>query len=163
MSLGTTDLQNLMHLLIAEHEKLLAQLEAQQSAMKKLDLPQLDEIARQQDAVRHRIVSLETRRRQIVMHLARGLRIEGQPTLAAIAEKLPGDRARLLQLRERLRGLVAQVSTRATVSGRVANALVGHLNTAVRLLAGAVEQAGLYTRQGTAQSPSRIGNLEALG
>ena len=163
MNPSTADLQSLMQLLITEHENLLALLDAQEQAMKKLDLKQLDDCARQQDTLRHRIATLETRRRQIVTHLARMLRIEGQPTLLAIADKLPQDKARLLHLRDRLRALVAKASTRATVASRVANALVGHLNTAVRLLAGAAEQAGIYTKQGTAQSPQRIGILEAVG
>lgn len=163
MTPSTADLQNLMQLLIAEHEKLLAQLDIQQAAMKTLDLKQLDDCARQQDNLRHRIATLESRRRLIVTHLARMLRIDGQPNLAAIADKLPQDRARLLALRDRLRALVSKASTRATVTSRVANALVGHLNTAVRLLAGAVEQAGLYTKQGTAQAPQRMGRLEAVG
>lgn len=163
MNPSTADLQNLLQLLIAEHEKLLVQLDVQQAAMKTLDLKQLDDCARQQDGLRHRIATLETRRRQIVTHLARMLRIDGPPTLAGIADKLPQDRARLLALRDRLRALVSKASNRATVTSRVANALVGHLNTAVRLLAGAVAQAGVYTKQGTAQAPQRIGRLEAVG
>jgi hypothetical protein len=37
------------------------------------------------------------------------------------------------------------------------------LNTVVRLLAGAVEKAGLYTKHGVPQVSSRIGVMEAVG
>ena len=56
-----------------------------------------------------------------------------------------------------------QISNRVTVAGRLAGALLGHLNTAVRLIAGAVEQAGLYTRDGSPKVSGRIGVMEAVG
>ena len=49
------------------------------------------------------------------------------------------------------------------MAGRLASAVLGHLNTVVRLLAGAVEKAGLYTKQGIPQVSARIGVMEAVG
>jgi hypothetical protein len=47
------------------------------------------------------------------------------------------------------------------VSARVAQSLLGHLNTAVRLLAGAVERGGgVYTKQGAPKLTRRIGSIE---
>jgi hypothetical protein len=69
----------------------------------------------------------------------------------------------LLKLRQELKAVIGQVQTRTHVAGRLASAVVGHLNTVVRLLAGAVEKAGLYTKQGIPQVSSRIGVMEAVG
>ena len=41
--------------------------------------------------------------------------------------------------------------------------MLGHLNTVVRLLAGAVERAGVYTKDGIPRVASRIGIMEAVG
>jgi hypothetical protein len=158
------ELETILHQLINEHEKLLRQMQSQQAAMKKLDQAALEDISHLQEATRLRITSLETRRRTICAQLAKVLRIEGQPTLTRIAEAMPAPaKGKLLGLRNRLKELVAQVSARATVAGRLAGAVLGHLNTVVRLLAGSVEKAGLYTKNGVPQVSTRIGVLEAVG
>lgn len=157
------DLETILQQLIVEHEKLLRQMQSQQAAMKQLDQAALEDIAHLQDATRLRIASLETRRRGIVSQLARALRLEGKPTIARLAEAVPASKGRLLGLRNRLKELVGQVSSRATVAGRLAGALLGHLNTVVRLVAGSVEKAGLYTKNGVPQVSARIGVLEAVG
>lgn len=163
MSRPITELEQLMMLLIDEHEKLLSHLEAQQSAMKKLDLKGMEASVRQQEASRLRIATLEGRRRALVSQLAAALKIPGTPNVAELAEALPQHKQRLMQLRGRLRELVETVSSRAHVAGRVAGAVLGHLNTAVRMLAGAVEQAGVYTKHGVPKVSQRIGVLEAVG
>lgn len=149
--------------LIGEHEKLLRGLEGQQEAMKKLQIKEMEEMAQLQEAARLRITALESRRRAVVNQLARMLRLEGPPTLGALAEAMPQSRTRLLALRDRLKGLMVEVSQRSQVSGRLAGAVLGHLNTVVRLVAGAVEQAGLYTKHGVPRVSGRIGVLEAVG
>ncbi len=149
--------------LIAEHEKLLRQLDGQQAAMKVLDLRAIEDYADQQETSRLRVAALESRRRGIIGQLALSLRLEGPVTLTAIAESAPQARGRLLELRNRLRGVMAQISSRAHVVSRLAGAVLGHLNTMVRLVAGAVEQAGLYTKHGVPQVSSRIGMMEAVG
>jgi hypothetical protein len=69
----------------------------------------------------------------------------------------------LLKLRAELKDVINRVQARTHVAGKLASAVVGHLNTVVRLLAGAVEKAGLYTKQGIPQVSSRIGVMEAVG
>lgn len=157
------ELEFLMQQLIGEHEKLLKQMAAQQAAMKKLDQSALEDLSHLQEATRLRIASLETRRRAVVTQIARALKLPGEPTLARIAEAVPAQRARLLNLRDRLKATVQQASARATVVGKLGGALLGHLNTVVRLLAGAVEKAGIYTKNGVPQVSTRIGVLEAVG
>ena len=62
-----------------------------------------------------------------------------------------------------LRATMNEVARRSGIAGRLANAVLGHLNTAVRLIAGAVEQAGVYSKSGSPQIPVRIGAMEAVG
>jgi chromosome segregation ATPase len=162
MSQQLSELENLLRQLVGEHDKLLKQLEAQQAAMKKLDLKAMAEVCDQQEAVRMRIAALETRRRLLVQQLAAALRIPQPATIMKLAEASPQARSRLLELRSQLKASMEQISARAQIAGKVAGAVLGHLNTAVRLLAGAVEQAGLYTKQGVPQVSGRIGVMEAV-
>jgi len=162
MSRQLAELEMVLEHLIAEHEKLLRQLESQQAAMKNLDVRAMEAAADLQEGARLRIASLETRRRSLVGQLATGLRLSSPATIAALAEAMPQAKGRLLTARERLRGLMSQIALRAQVAGRLAGAVLGQLNTVVRLVAGAAEQAGLYTKQGVPQVSSRIGMLEAV-
>src|SRR5258705_1161586 len=163
MQKEVAQLQVILQQLIAEHEKLLVQLSNQQAAMKKMDLPAIDQLTGLQDASRMRIAALDGKRRTLVNQLAAMLKLPGTTTLKRLAESLPQHKQALLALREQLKTKVTEVATRSTVAGRVAGALLGHLNTVVRLLAGAVEQAGIYTKQGTPQVSTRIGVIEAVG
>jgi hypothetical protein len=62
-----------------------------------------------------------------------------------------------------LKAVAEKVRAHCYISGRVANAVLGHLNTVVRLLAGAVEKAGLYNKRGVPRVSNRIGVMEAVG
>jgi hypothetical protein len=84
-------------------------------------------------------------------------------TLKRLAELHPPRRAALLKLRGELREVAEAISERTKVSGRVTRAVLGHLNKAIRLLANAVERAGVYTRHGVPRMPRRIGAMEAVG
>jgi hypothetical protein len=66
-------------------------------------------------------------------------------------------------LRTQLKDLVQQVATRAQISNKLAGAVLGHLNTVVRLLAASIEKAGLYTKNGIPKMSARIGVMEAIG
>ena len=163
MQKEVSQLQIILQQLIIEHDKLLTHLSAQQAAMKKMDLSAIDKLTGLQDATRMRIAALDGKRKTLVTHLALILKLNGIPTLSRLAESIPQHKQNLLTLRDQLKSKVEQVATKSTIAGRVAGALLGHLNTVVRLLAGAVEQAGLYTKQGTPQVSTRIGVMEAVG
>jgi hypothetical protein len=156
------DLLSVLNQLISEHEKLLASFELQRDAMKKLNVAKIDEINATQENARMRIIGLENRRRQIVKELALILKIKAEPTLIAVAAACEPSRPTLLNLRQKLKNLVAAVSNRAKVSGKVANSVLGHLNTAVRLFSGGPEKAGIYNRHGSPQISRRIGLMEAV-
>src|SRR5690606_6540824 len=102
-----------------------------------------------QEAARLRIASMETRRRATVQQLVKASRIQGEPTVGRLAEVFPDRAPVLTKLRDELREVAGQISHRSFVGNRLAGALLGHLNTAVRILAGAVERSGVYTRTGT--------------
>ena len=164
MSRLLPELENVLQLLVAEHRRLLAHLEAQQAAMKAFDLKALDDARNQQEACRLRVATLENKRRAAVALIAKTLRVDGQTLmLTRLAELQPASRNALLKLRDELRDLAARITARTHVAGRLAGAVLGHLNTVVRLLAGAVEKTGVYTKQGVPRVSSRIGVMEAVG
>jgi hypothetical protein len=163
MSRQISELEAILNELIAEHQRLLKHLHAQQTAMKQFDLKTMDTAANQQEASRLRIATLETKRHLIVQQLTKAHDARANLTIADIARLYPQRSPVLLDLRATLKDLISQVSTRATISGKLAGAVLGHLNTVVRLLAGAVGKAGLYTKHGVPQVSTRIGVMEAVG
>lgn len=163
MSRQVFELESILQQLIEEHEKLLSHLECQQAAMKKFDLKTMDDCVTLQENSRLRIASLEAKRRVLITTIARAHRMTQTPTVTDIAHMYPPSSAKLMKLRGDLKTIIAKIQTRTHVAGRLASAVLGHLNTVVRLLAGAVEKAGLYTKQGVPQVSSRIGVMEAVG
>ena len=158
------ELENILQLLVAEHRRLLVHVEAQQAAMKVFDLKAMDDARNQQEASRLRVTALENKRRVIVAQMAKAMRADAHTlTIARIAQLQPAYRERLFKLRDELKTIVAQIGARTHVAGRLASAVLGHLNTVVRLLAGAVEKTGVYTKQGVPRVSSRIGVMEAVG
>jgi hypothetical protein len=163
MSRALADLEAALAGLIAEHRKLLELARGHEKAVRTFDLKAMDTLAGQQQACRLRLIAHENRRRAAVEQLAKALRLEPNVTLSRIADLHPTRRDMLLRLRAELKGLAAQVAATTKITGRVTAAVLGHLNTAIRLLAGAVERAGLYTKQGIPQVSRRIGVMEAVG
>lgn len=163
MSRQLADLESLLQQLVAEHRKLLGQMEIQQSAMKKFDLKTMEAAAAAQESSRLRIAALEGRRQLVVTQLARVSRAAGPLNIAQIAALFPPRAKALFALRDELKDVAGAVSQKTYICSKIANAVLGHLNTAVRLLAGAVERAGVYTKQGIPQVSGRIGVMEAVG
>ena len=163
MSRLLPELESVLRALADEHRRLLACVEAQQVAMKAFDLKAMDDARNQQEASRLRLSALETRRRTVVVQIARALKLEGKVTLTQLADLHPPRREPLLALRNEIKHLARQIAARTHVAGRLSGAVLGHLNTVVRLLAGAVEKAGLYTKHGVPSVSSRIGVMEAVG
>jgi hypothetical protein len=157
------ELEHILGLMVVEHRKLLGHLDAHQAALRAFQVDRIEDLTVLQEASRLRIATLETKRRNVNQQIARLLRHADEPTLTKLAELFPHRAKALIEFRDQLRDAVAQVQSRTSLSGRVAGAVLGHLNTAVRLLAGAVEQAGVYTKQGTPRVANRIGALEAVG
>lgn len=173
MSATLDELERLLNLLINEQKRQAELLTQQKTAMSSLNADETVRIANEQEQARTRLAAIETRRKALSLQAVRELRINlppnTAPTLAQIAAAVPDvtRRNRLLAARQELRKLAEQVSAASHVTGRLAGAMLGHLNTAMRLLAGAMRDAGTYTRSGTTRfgsgTPARIGVVEAVG
>ncbi len=163
MSRQLAELELVMRSLIDEHVKLLGQLEAQQSCMRTFRADELEKLTQRQESTRLRIMTLDTKRKSLAIQIGTLVRLQGEPTLSRLAETFPPRATMLLKLRDELRAVVARIQQRVAVAGKLAGSMLGHLNTAVRILAGAVEQAGVYTKQGTPRIAPRIGAMEAVG
>lgn len=158
-----TELEALLQQMVLEHRKMLVCIDQQQSAMKTLDARAISQVTQQQEAARLRLATLEQRRRILLQQLARMQRLAGEPKIPQLAEHFPQRKPVLMKLRDDLRQVIAEVAARNHGVARLAGAVLGHLNTAVRLLTGAVERSGVYTRQGIPRPAGRIGVIEAVG
>jgi len=163
MSRLLLELENILQSLIEEHRKLSAHVSVQQNAMKTLQIEVMQDAMHRQESTRLRIVSLDNRRRQLVQQIAKLMRVNGDVTIMQIAAAFPQNGTKLLQLRDELKQQVKQLADLAHVAGRLAAAVLGHLNTAMRLFASAVGQAGIYTKHGTPRVATRIGVMDAVG
>src|SRR4051812_45062109 len=143
MSRQLADLEQTLGFLIAEHRKLLEQVEAQQLAMRQLKPELIEQITNRQETTRMRIATLDVRRRTLTQQIGRLVRMPGEPTIAQLALAFPQRAEKLNRMKTELRELVLAIQSKNTIASRLAGAVLGHLNTAVRVIAGAVEQAGV--------------------
>lgn len=157
------ELETVLRQLIDEHGKLLKHIDANVAAMKVLKVKAIDETTQLQEAARLRIAASEQRRRSLTLALAKQARVSGEPKLSQLADLYPQRREELLQLRAELLTTLKEVGSKTYIANRLAGAVLGHLNTAMRLFTGAVRNAGLYTRAGSPQMARRIGVMDALG
>lgn len=156
------ELDTVLSGLIEEHRKLLAESEKHQAAIASMNAPAIDASQNIQDGFRKRIAALEGQRAYLARQLGAPHKLAA-PTLTRLADLYPQARPRLLAQRDELRNLIGQIRQRTHVAGKVAGAMLGHLNTVVRILAGAMQQAGIYTRKGVPKMAERIGVIEAVG
>ena len=163
MSRQLLDLEAVLQQLIEEHRKLLAQVEQQYDAVRFYKPKEMKDIAALQEATRLRVLKLDGQRRLLTQQLAKLYKVEGELTISKLMEMFPARSANLNKLRTELRSLMQQIKTKTHIAGRVAVSVLGHLNTIVRLLAGAVERAGVYTKYGVPKVSARIGAMEAVG
>jgi hypothetical protein len=164
MSRTLLDLESILQQLIVEHRKLLKHVETHQNAMKTMALDAMDQAANLQEASRLRIATLENQRRALVVQLANQQKLQVEDlTISRLALCFPQRGQSLLSLRDELKKTIVQIQQRTHIAGKLAGAVLGHLNTVVRLISGAVERAGIYTKNGVPQVSSRIGMMEAVG
>lgn len=162
MSAPIAELEKLMTALVKEHQVLCDAVQMHQDAMRKFKPEELAAAQAAVESSRTRILSHESRRRVVVQQVARLHKLPMNASLQQIADAAPQYRKNLLKLRDDLKTLTAQISRKTTVSAKVAGAMLGHLNTVVRVVAGAVQQAAVYTKQGMPTVASRIGVMEAV-
>jgi hypothetical protein len=162
MSRPLDDLMNIVGQLIQEYRKLLTEAERHRAAIQAVDVAGMEGARHRQEALRQKIAALDARRRSTIQQIA-----PAHPrvplTLTKLAELYPPSRNKLLAQRNELREVIGQITQHTHVAGRVAGAVLRHLNSVVRLISGAVQQAGVYTKQGVPKLSARIGVIEAVG
>lgn len=166
MSTPPSDLDRLgecLKSLVDEHRRLLDAVGRHDRAIRAMDAAQIEQLVAAQEACRTRIVQAEARRRLIVATIVRQAKLSGEPTLTRLAQAFPTHRTSFLSMRDELKKLATEIKGKAAVTTRIAQSLLGHLNTAVRLLASAVEKGGTYTKQGAPKLTRRLGSIEAVG
>jgi hypothetical protein len=163
MSRQLVEIEGILTQLVAEHRRLLAQVDAQRTAMRALKLEAIEQATHQQESTRLRIATLDTKRRALGLQIARAMRIKDEPTITRLAQLFPARSDAIIKQRDELKAVIGEISTRTHLAGRLAAAVLGHLNVGVRLIAGAVEQAGVYTKDGSPRMTKRIGVMEAVG
>jgi hypothetical protein len=157
------DLEAVLEQLLDQHRKLLAQINAHHAAMTKLDLPAMEQTRTQQHAARSRILVLEKQRIGLNAQIARMNKSQVELKLAQLAELYPARKSQLLRLRGELKSVVAEAARRNFISSKLSAAVLGHLNTAVRILARAVGDVGVYNGRGLATVSKRLGRMEITG
>lgn len=169
MSATLDELERLLGLLVSEQRKLRASLDRQRAAMQSLDARSIEQIVSEQEGIRTRVVAIETRRRAISLQAARELRLQLAPNTDPSLTQLmsvvtdPLRRGRLQVLRDELRQVLQELAASSHVAGRLAGAVLGHLNTAMRVLQSAMRDAGTYSKTGAPKMGGRLGALEAVG
>lgn len=162
MSRLISELEKILKSMVQENRSLLASVQAHQHAIRHMRLADINATRATIEAARFKIVAMENRRKTLTSELAASMRLPSI-TIMKLAELNPAQGTRLLQLRNELHEVVEQVRKETYVSGKVAQSLLGHLNTVVRLVMGAVQTAGVYTKQGTPKMAKRIGLMNAVG
>jgi len=162
MSRQFVELQTVLAQLIDEHRKLLKEIDLHEKAIKKVDVKAMEISRLRQEAMRTAISVTDAKRKRCTDLAAAELRITS-PTVTRLAEVAGQFKPKLLAQRDELRDVISQITHRNHIAGRVASALLGHMNTVVRLMAGAMQQAGVYTKQGLPVVVPRLGALEAIG
>ena len=157
------ELEAILQDLLIEHQRQLKHLDSQQLAMQKMALKEMETARQLQEASRSRINTMEQRRRTQVMQIARINQLQTEPKLPQLAEMYPQRRLQLMKLHADLKSVMTEVANKSYIASKLASAVLGHLNTAMRILSQAVGGGGIYTQRGTPRMARRIGVMEAVG
>lgn len=145
-------LESVLRELLIEYRALIGHLDEQHAGLRVLNAAAIEATTARQESSRRRIATLDARRRQLVRELTRS---SAEVPLSQLLATLGGGRPELVALASDLKEIVRQASARAKIVGRLTSSLLGHLNTAARLLNGD----GRYGKSGTPMQldlPSRL-------
>lgn len=157
-----SQLEMVLKQLVHGYKLLLEATTAHEAALRSCDLEQIERCTAEQDAMRQKIAAIETKRRMITHQLARQLKTAKPPTLAQLAEAFPEKKAFLLQMRTELSSVAGTIQSKTQLVSRIAQSVLGHVSATLRLVANATHGPGVYTRNGTASVPMRMGVLNAV-
>lgn len=157
-----TQLELILKQLVHGYRLLLEAVDAHEAALRSRDIELIERATTEQDQMRQKIAAIETKRRMITHQLARQLKSAKPPTLAQLAEVFPEKKAFLLQTRTDLATIAGTIQMKSQLISRIAQSVLGHVSATMRLVANATHGPGVYTRNGTASVPMRIGVLNAV-
>jgi hypothetical protein len=157
-----SQLELILKQLVHGYRLLLEAVNAHETALRSRDIEQIERATAEQDQLRQKIAAIETKRRMLTHQLARQLKLAKPPTLAQLAEAFPEKKALLLQMRTDLASIAATIQTKTQLISRIAQSVLGHVSATLRLVANATHGPGVYTKNGTASMPMRIGVLNAV-
>lgn len=144
------DLERVLRQQIAAYRELVTLLDQHRAVLESMQLQPILEANKRQQQLRDRLAKLEQLR-------TAALRKAGGGTLGDVAAKHGAGGFTLLKLRRELKELADEVGTRSRVAANIAGGMLGHLNTAVRVLIEAAGEGGVYTKDGTPKLTGRRG------
>jgi hypothetical protein len=149
-------LESLLRGLLAEHEQLLASAGEHMDAARAADVEALRVCVEKRTVILQRISDLEEDRRRLVNTIGVGIPVAGRRgplTLTEIASAMPDPhRTKLLDIAQRLRGVMERVQTEHGTLRAVLGALAAHTEGVIRQVAGRLSASGAYGRRGTVDS-----------
>lgn len=141
------ELERLLADLIGAHEDLLRLTVEHRAAIAAADSRRLRVCIDAQTGTLGRLAELDERRRRLVA--AAALPAGGEPTLSAVAERLPEPlRGRTLAAAGRLRELIAAVHREARTVRQATHSLLSHMEGLMRQIGRRLSEAGTYGRAG---------------
>jgi len=152
-----------MRELLAEQQQLLGALDAQLVALRTFRIDQINNATKDQETVRLRIARIDQRRKHVIAQILRTHRNLSKPTLTKIAELFPERSIFLIQLRDELVNILAQIQERTNLINKIASGVVNHLNGTVRVIAQAAAGPATYSRNGNVSMPGKVSTLSAVG
>ncbi len=137
------DLEKLLAEQVRAYRGLAELLDEHRAALADMDLARVLKLTKDHAKRREELVRLDRRRQAMLTRLG------GTGTLADLAERHPGRGKALRRLREELIRVTDDARARGKLAAGVAGGVLGHLNTAVRLLAEAAGGGAAYAKDGT--------------
>lgn len=152
------DLESLLREFIAKHERLLQLTIDHHQAIRQADTAKCDKIAGESRAVLSEIAELESGRQALVRRAEAELKPAGSlAKLTDIARCLPDPiRSALLELSERLRGLMKRVQEEQNLLRVVSRVLLAHMEGLMRQVASTLSHSGTYAKTGTVTAGAPI-------
>lgn len=156
-------LEVILRQLVTEHRALLKAAEGHEAALRTYSLDRIEKAAKEQDLARQKIATTETRRRQLTHQLTRQHKLLQPPTLTKLGELYPARAAALKAIRDNLADVAGKIRQKSSLTTRIAQSVLGHVNATLRLVAQAAAGPASYTRRGDPPMPSgRMGVLNAV-
>ncbi|MBL8874433.1 MAG: flagellar export chaperone FlgN [Phycisphaerae bacterium] len=152
------ELRALLREFLAQHETLLGLTTEHHEAIRQADPLRCERVMQAERNTLASIAELESRRQNLVRRAQTEIRpAQAVARLSDLARCAPeGERAGLIEMAERLRGLVARVQEEQNIVRVVSRVLLAHMEGLMRQVARSLSHAGTYARSGAVAAGSPI-------